>query len=280
MGCPVGLEGRGFRCPCHAGQYDRDGRPVAGPPPRPLEPLDVLVTEAGLILRGAAGSSEVLVRADAVVLATEVRGLQALADASDLHREAPALAAAATASGEADPYSVVRFWFDRPIERSHPAFYTVAGFPWTDGLAAYSAFQHAAMQWAERTGGSIIETHAYAIPPDRQGSLQSYRDALLGELLEVFPELDGARIVHEEAMTQSNFSRFAPGDFARRPTVATDVENLFVAGDHVRLPFPAFLMEAAVASGRLAANHILALDGVLELPIPTVARKGQLAGMI
>ncbi len=280
MGCPVGIDGAGFRCPCHAGQYDRDGRPIAGPPPRPLEPLDVVLEAEGLVLRGRAGTTETLVRGDAVVLATEVRGLQALSSASDLTTHAPRLAGAAAASGEADPYSVVRFWFDRPIDPSHPAFYTVAGFEWTDGLAAYSSFQEAAQRWASQTGGSIVETHAYAIPPERQGSLSSYRDALLEELLEVFPELEGARIVHEEAMTQSNFSRFAPGDFARRPTVDTDVDNLFVAGDHVKLPFPAFLMEAAVASGRLAANHILAADDVLEVPIPTVATRGQLAGVL
>ena len=70
-------------------------------------------------------------------------------------------------------------------------------------------------------------------------------------------------------MAQSNFTRFGPGDFARRPTVATAVPNLFVAGDHVQLPFPAFLMEAAVASGRLAANHVCAADGVTEEHIPT-----------
>jgi isorenieratene synthase len=79
-------------------------------------------------------------------------------------------------------------------------------------------------------------------------------------------------------MTQSNFTRFAPGDFARRPTVTTELPNLFVAGDHVQLPFPAFLMEAAVASGRLAANHIAAAHGVDEAELETVAPRGPLAG--
>lgn len=31
-------------CACHNGQYDLNGRNVAGPPPRPLDPYDVNVT--------------------------------------------------------------------------------------------------------------------------------------------------------------------------------------------------------------------------------------------
>jgi Rieske Fe-S protein len=41
-----------YRCPCHQGEFDRDGRPVAGPPLRPLRAIpaeiagrDILVGE-------------------------------------------------------------------------------------------------------------------------------------------------------------------------------------------------------------------------------------------
>jgi len=50
-----------------------------------------------------------------------------------------------------------------------------------------------------------------------------------------------------------------------------------LAGDHMRLDVPAALMEAAVMSGRLAANAILSREGLQEEPIPTVASKGPLA---
>ncbi|HEY2743829.1 MAG TPA: FAD-dependent oxidoreductase, partial [Polyangia bacterium] len=40
MGCPVALDGAGgFRCPCHGGCFDADGKPVAGPPKTPLAAL-------------------------------------------------------------------------------------------------------------------------------------------------------------------------------------------------------------------------------------------------
>lgn len=34
--CEVEPAGEGFRCPCHGSQYDREGRNIAGPAPRPL----------------------------------------------------------------------------------------------------------------------------------------------------------------------------------------------------------------------------------------------------
>ena len=37
-------------CACHNGQYDLNGRNVAGPPPRPLEPFDVNVKDDEIAL--------------------------------------------------------------------------------------------------------------------------------------------------------------------------------------------------------------------------------------
>jgi Rieske Fe-S protein len=45
LGCRVDWDGprQQFRCPCHGGVYDREGRVVSGPPPSPLERLAVRV---------------------------------------------------------------------------------------------------------------------------------------------------------------------------------------------------------------------------------------------
>ncbi len=37
VGCPVAATTVGFSCPCHGGQYDTQGRRIAGPPIRPLD---------------------------------------------------------------------------------------------------------------------------------------------------------------------------------------------------------------------------------------------------
>ncbi len=36
LGCSLLLEPEGFACPCHGARFDRDGRPLSGPAPRPL----------------------------------------------------------------------------------------------------------------------------------------------------------------------------------------------------------------------------------------------------
>ncbi len=45
LGCRVVWDdgAREYRCPCHGGAYDREGRVVAGPPPRPLDRVAVRV---------------------------------------------------------------------------------------------------------------------------------------------------------------------------------------------------------------------------------------------
>lgn len=45
VGCPVTWQpgAEMFMCPCHGGTFDRNGEVAAGPPPRPLERLEVRV---------------------------------------------------------------------------------------------------------------------------------------------------------------------------------------------------------------------------------------------
>ena len=37
-------------CACHNGMYDLEGRNISGPPPRPLEPYDVHVSEGEIVV--------------------------------------------------------------------------------------------------------------------------------------------------------------------------------------------------------------------------------------
>lgn len=48
LGCPVNYSkvSDGFTCPCHGGSYDSRGKVSAGPPPRPLDRLDVKIVDA------------------------------------------------------------------------------------------------------------------------------------------------------------------------------------------------------------------------------------------
>lgn len=47
LGCSVNWDRQGgrFRCPCHGGVYDQEGRVLEGPPPRPLTRLEVKIED-------------------------------------------------------------------------------------------------------------------------------------------------------------------------------------------------------------------------------------------
>jgi isorenieratene synthase len=225
---------------------------------------------------GAPSAGEEALACDYCVVACEVRGLRTLLERSQFLDE-PQLARRVRSLGEADPYVVYRLWLDRPVADGRSPFYTCSRFRYTDSLAIYSAFQEPYRSWAARTRGSVVELHAYAIAPEAIAPPEQLRQKMFAEMVQMLPELDGARILHEELQQQSNFTRWAPGDHALRPSTATEITNLVLAGDHVRLDFPAALMEAATVSGRLAANEILRREGLREVPITTVSLKGPLA---
>ena len=52
LGCPVRYvsASQRFICPCHGGVYDATGRVAAGPPPRPLEPIEAVIDADGSVL--------------------------------------------------------------------------------------------------------------------------------------------------------------------------------------------------------------------------------------
>ena len=52
LGCPVQANATGFACPCHGGQYDSQGRRIAGPPVRPLNRYETSVNDKGHLILG------------------------------------------------------------------------------------------------------------------------------------------------------------------------------------------------------------------------------------
>src|SRR5262245_61979612 len=50
LGCQVSFRPQSgtFKCPCHGGTFDRDGKVVGGPPPRDLDRIPCRVSAAGI----------------------------------------------------------------------------------------------------------------------------------------------------------------------------------------------------------------------------------------
>jgi len=281
MGCPVRPEAEtgGFLCPCHAGRFDAEGRPVSGPPGAPLAALTVREEGEMLVLERGVGtasadiaSGDGILPCDYCIVAANVHG------AKELLREPsaayPAFGRQVASLGEADPYAVWRVWLDKPIRAAKYPFYTVSGYTYTDSITLYSSFQEPFAGWSRKSGGCVAELHAYAIAPGEIRPEREIRDTMLRELHEMFPETRESSIRHEVFMMQSNFSRWAPGDHASRPGVETPVGNLFLAGDWVGTEAPVFLMEAAAFTGRMAVNAIAARESLRQVVLPIVPMQG------
>jgi Rieske Fe-S protein len=52
LGCPVQPKATGFQCPCHGGQYNLEGKRIAGPPVRPLNRYETSVNDKGHLILG------------------------------------------------------------------------------------------------------------------------------------------------------------------------------------------------------------------------------------
>jgi isorenieratene synthase len=138
-----------------------------------------------------------------------------------------------------------------------------------------SRYETQAGEWAARTGGSVVELHAYSVSD--QDSDEVVRDALLKRMYELYPETVDATIVDERLLRRADCPRFAPGDFAARPGVTTPDPRVVLAGDGIRVDLPVALMERAATTGWSAANHLLAGFGLAGHPLQTVPNRGRSA---
>lgn len=212
-----------------------------------------------------------------VVLATEPGALRDLFAASpEAADAAPRLAAKAARVAVAPPFAVARLWLDRDVAPERPTFSAVSREPTLDSVTVYSRLERPSAQWAERTGGSVVELHSYACTAPDVATATARMRAELGAL---WPETVGAQVVHVQQRREATAPTFPPGGAGSRPLPAGEARGIRVAGDHVETPFLSGLMERASASGVLAANDVLAEVGAGPEPIRGVPQRGLLAGV-
>jgi carotenoid phi-ring synthase / carotenoid chi-ring synthase len=207
---------------------------------------------------------------DGVVLATDVTGLQRIVDGSPGLRDDDWRARVA-ALGTAPPFVVQRLWLERPVRADRSAFLGTGGRPPLDNVSVLERYERDAAAWADRSGGSVVELHSYAVAGPDEG----LRDRMLSRLHELYPETKGSRILHERLLCRSDCPRFAPGDHAARPTVATPHPGVVLAGDGIRIDLPVALMERAATTGWSAANHLLSHYGLAGHVLHTVPVQGR-----
>lgn len=173
-------------------------------------------------------------------------------------------------------YAVLRVWVDKDVRADMPPFVITDREKVLDAVSVYHRIEPAIREDLERHPGYVLELHCYAVP--EAYTEQQVRDGLLEELQLLFPETKGLTVAHEVFQLKRDFTAFHVNQHADRPTVETGVAGLYCAGDWVKLPFPAMLMECACSSGLWAANGVLREAGLREELVQSVPLKGLLAG--
>ncbi|PZF87382.1 FAD-dependent oxidoreductase [Micromonospora deserti] len=229
---------------------------------------------AGWRVRAADGTSygagHVVLAVDPPALATLVAASPALVElAPDLVRRMPAF------GRPAPPYAVARYWCAGDVAADRAVFSGVSRQPTLDSVTLYHRLENESRRWAERTGGSVVELHAYACEPGVAAGELAER--MWAELTALWPEAAGLRVRELRTRVEAKAPAFTPGSHAGRPGVRTDADGLYLAGDGVRTDFPSALMERAAATGIIAANHILRAEGGAAEPVHSVRPLGLLA---
>ncbi|MGL5921905.1 FAD-dependent oxidoreductase [Chroococcidiopsis sp.] len=283
QGCTVQLAEDGkFHCPCHGAVYDRQGKVLKGPAQRDLPRFQVVKQQKERLQLVATATPDSRLptpdsrlQADYYVFATDVPGVQQLLTlvAGEVSQQ---VRSQVEKLSIADPFAVCRFWFDRDFDWQHSNFTSLSGYQLTDSITLYHRIQEPYIDWANKTGGSVVELHAYCYKEKEFPNQQALLTTFERELYEIVPQLQQAKMLHRELVNQKNFSGYPPNSYSDRPETSTEIPNLIFAGDWVKMPFPCGLMERAVSSGLLAANEILHREGLQRRSLFSVNPEGML----
>ncbi|RUS97999.1 phytoene dehydrogenase [Dulcicalothrix desertica PCC 7102] len=283
QGCTVKMADDGkFHCPCHGAVFAADGKVLKGPAERDLAKFDIIgrpkigySDELQLVAIKPESVKPETVVADYYIFATDVPGVQQLFKRLDGDVNQKAREQIEKLS-IADPFAVCRFWFDRDFAWEQSNFTSLSGYALTDSITLYHRIQQQFIDWSQRTGGSVVELHAYCYKEKEFPTQSALLATFEQELYDIVPELKQANILHRELVNQKNFSGYPPNSYAERPETRSNINNLIYAGDWVKMPFPCGLMERAVSSGLLAANEILHSEGLQRREILSVNPEGLL----
>jgi squalene-associated FAD-dependent desaturase len=153
---------------------------------------------------------------------------------------------------ETSPITSVHVWYDRAVLRwPHVVLVDCLG-QWVFGRGEVAPGEH------------YLQVVVSAARLFRGIGQEEVQRRILEELAHLFPAAATARVLRIRVVTEhaATFS-VVPGVDKWRPTQASPISNLFVAGDWTATGWPA-TMEGAVRSGYLAAEALLARRGVAE----------------
>jgi isorenieratene synthase len=201
----------------------------------------------------------------AVVSAVDIPGFQrwmlpALADVPEIRR---------VANLEAVGSLAVRLVAARPVRAEDPPMGIFAGaFAVLDTYFRLSSYQDEFAEFERRTGGEVIELHAYLASRELSASPPSVvRSLIEAEALRAWPELRD-QIVHVAiGANERTFDKQGVGHGHFQPRMRTSVPNLLLCGSWIKTDEAVHDMEKAVVTGLRAANALLEQRGLSPYPV-------------
>lgn len=228
---------------------------------------------------------------DSVVLAADIGAVQSMfTETVKNYQNDPKVANFVSAAVEnninkmkiAPDYRVMRVWFDQQLNDSTPVILETPDFTPINLIAQYSRLEEKFIDWAGKTGGSVIEFHLYTwskyFPKDTPDS--EMWKLISPTVMKIYPDIftKNFKVLFTHVNKFENFSSFQKNLLKFRPKSDSlsqnGLKNIFLAGDWVQTDYPSALMERAVSTGREAANHVLLNDHVRQASMLTVSKQG------
>jgi isorenieratene synthase len=211
---------------------------------------------------------------DYLIIASDVKNTPKIINHSiDLQNLNPEFARNLVNVKTSQHYAVLRIWIDKNIEGDLPFFIFTDAVKILDSVTIYHQMEKTSANWVKQNGGGIFELHSYAVPDDMKDG-EEVRKQLLYEFEKYFPEVKDYKIRYEYFQFRGDFTAFHTNLYKTRPEYKTPIPNLYLAGDWVKLPCPAMLMEAATTSALYAVNDIFDKENLRQEPIFSVPLKG------
>jgi len=211
---------------------------------------------------------------DYMILATDIPGTQKIIAASPaLRNKYPNFSTRIAQQKISQKYAVLRIWIDKDVKQKYPFFIFTDAVEILDSITIYHQMEASSHKWVAENGGGIFELHSYALP-DGWDKSEEIRNQLLKEFELYLPELKGYKIKYEYLQVRDDFTAFHTNLYADRAEPITEIPNLYLCGDWIKLPVPAMLMEAAATSALYATNAILIKEKLQEEPVYSVPQKG------
>lgn len=214
---------------------------------------------------------------DYCILATDVKHLKPLVENSPTLQQYSGFNKTIEKLGHSDRYAVLRIWTDQfENENDLPFFIFTDRIKCLDSITLYHKMEKDSQEWSKKNNGGIFELHCYSLPQELD-SEEKIMDQLMKEFFHFMPELKNLNIIHSYFQHKQDFAAFHVGMHENRPTIKTEIPNLYLAGDWVKMDNCTMLMEAAFTSGSIAANEIFKQEKLQENKLVGVPLKGILA---